>query len=266
VDRLSTITKNIELSGGSTYDDRLLEGLIKIQQEKSIRFLIHGYFPPPKEHFILNFADTSPRTRDFIRQSIKYADALGVNYYSIHSGFSRDFNFKNEILIDTGKDIRYSPDGMMQNISWFHSEFPGTGLAVENLFPNGGNAECCFLMHINDIVSFLDKTEDVSLLLDLGHLQVSARFFGFGFKEAAELILENYTRKILEIHLSENTGSFDDHLLISEKSLQLEILRRHRDKILKNKINITIEARDCPIEELEKCYNFVCEKLYNLTG
>lgn len=264
VERLSNITKNIELSGGSSYDNGLLENLKKIKQQRGLKFLIHGYFPPPKEHFILNFADTSPRTRDFIRQSIKYADALRVSYYSIHSGFSQDFDFKDEILIDKGSKVRYSPDGMMQNIAWFRSEFPDIGLAIENLFPNGGNAECCFLMHIDDIVSFLDTEDDVSLLLDLGHLQVSARFFGFGFEDAAEFILENYAKKIPEIHLSENDGLFDDHRLISENSAQIQIVKRHRDRILKNKINIVIEARDFPIEELRKCYNLVCERVFVL--
>lgn len=264
VERLSRITKNIELSGGSDYDKELLKRLKKIKEGRGLRFLIHGYFPPPKERFILNFADTSSRTRDFIRESISYANALGVSYYSIHSGFSRDFDFKDEILIDTGKEFKYNLDGVMQNIAWFCKEFPDIGLAIENLFPNGGNAECCFLMHVDDIISFLDMTENVSLLLDLGHLQVSANFFGFSFKDAVESILEKYAERIPEIHLSENNRLSDDHKLVDEDSAQIEIIKRHRDKILKNKINITIEARGYPLEALERCYDLVCENVFAL--
>lgn len=48
---LSQITKNIELSGGTAYFDGELTFNLKKLQSDGVNFLVHGYFPPPKEHF-----------------------------------------------------------------------------------------------------------------------------------------------------------------------------------------------------------------------
>ena len=261
VEKLSGITPNIELSGGTSHDEGLLDKLEKIKEEKNINFLIHGYFPPPMKHFILNFADTGQRTRDFIRESVRYAKALGVGYYSVHSGFKADFGFKDELLTNPGGES-YSEDGISENIEWFGKEFPGIKLAVENLYPNNRNGECCFLLRPEEITGFLTREKTAYLLLDLGHLQVSARFFGFDFAGAADMLLSDYAGRVMEIHLSENKGDFDDHGLIHEGSVQLEIVRRHADGILENGINLVVEARNSPHEELALCYNLVCERVF----
>lgn len=104
VEELSRITPNIELSGGSEYDPDLLDRLNKTKREKNINFLIHSYFPPPKDHFILNFADKDEKTRQFIRETMRYVKSLDISYYSIHAGFKKSFTLANELLFDRDKN------------------------------------------------------------------------------------------------------------------------------------------------------------------
>ena len=47
---------NIELSGGTEYYENYIEDLLVLKKTFNLRYLIHNYFPPPKEHFVLNLA------------------------------------------------------------------------------------------------------------------------------------------------------------------------------------------------------------------
>lgn len=260
IDELSEISPNIELSGGSQYDADLLDKLIEIKKRKNINFLIHGYFPPPKEHFVLNFADTSNKTRDFIRETVRYIRVLGIDCYSAHAGFKRDFDVLNEILINP-RGQYYTLQGVIENIEWFAKEFPDKKLAVENLYPNNHDPNTCLLMHIDEIMELLNKTKDVYLLLDLGHLKISSALLGFGYLNAVGLLFEKHGSRILEIHLSENTGYYDDHFMVSPDSIQYKIVKKYADIIDKNRINVVIESRNSSMEELCECYSIVNDAL-----
>ena len=84
-------------------------------------------------------------------------------------------------------------------------------------------------MHINEIISVLERFPEVYFLLDLGHLKISAHIFDFNYVKAAELLFENYSNRILGIHLSENNGYEDDHFLIYSDSIQPMILKEYAD-------------------------------------
>ncbi|WP_373034655.1 hypothetical protein [Sulfurimonas sp.] len=250
---LKNITKNIELSGGTKIQNNMLKSIVELRKTDMFSFLVHSYFPPPSEDFVLNFADTSSKTRDFIIKSMKYVNDLDIEYYSIHAGFKKEFNIENELLID-GKDS-FSIDGIKENIFWYYSIFEKK-LALENLFPNGQN-ETCFGSHIDEIIEIMDLDKRVYLLLDLGHLKISARFYGFDYLKAVNLLFSNYSNRILEIHLSENNGLEDDHNMIFSDSIQYMILEKYKKNIMDNNINLVIEARGYNIQELKKCYNLI---------
>ena len=46
---------NIELSGGTKPIDNLDDKILSYKN-KNINFLLHNYFPPPKENFVINIA------------------------------------------------------------------------------------------------------------------------------------------------------------------------------------------------------------------
>lgn len=261
VNQLSDITKNIELSGGCEYDKNLLEKLIKIKNEKNINFLIHGYFPPPQKHFILNFADDSENTRIFITETLKYIEHLDVSYYSTHAGFKKTFTAKNDLLFDTLDKIFFALEDVGKNIKWFVENFPDKKIALENLYPNNDNKECCFMMHLDEIIQIMEKFTKVYLLLDLGHLKYSSRLFDFNYLDAVEFLFEKYSNRILEIHLSENNAMQDSHFVIYSDSIQYMILRKYAHVIHQNKINITIESRKSNFKELHECFKLINDAL-----
>lgn len=250
IERLSPITKHIELSGGSNSHERLLEALLALK-DQGYHFLVHGYFPPPKEHFLLNFADKSEKTRGFISHSLDYVKSLGISYYSTHAGFASDFTIgKKENLEGGRKQFVYSD--VQKNIDWFFESFNTIALALENLFPNHGDKNCCFWMKPESIIEALNSDSRLYLLLDLGHLKITARAFGFSWENACEEFLNSYMHRIKEIHVSENDGLFDDHLAVSEESYQVKLIRKFASEIRKYGINITIEARDTSMDELSR--------------
>lgn len=248
---LSGITENIELSGGGRYDAGLLEKLIKIKKEKGINFLLHGYFPPPKKAFVLNFADTASRA--FIEETMNYVRALQIPYYSVHTGFKRVFSVHNELLLESGNPQVFTLKGIQSNIEWFQKEFPDKILVLENLYPNNNNKECCFMMHIDEIIEIMERFGSVYMLFDLGHLKVSSRLLGFNYLNAVELLFREFFGRILEIHLSENNGISDDHLLIHSDSIQHMVIKRYAGIINEQRVNVTIESRGCPLEDLSEC-------------
>lgn len=250
---LATITQNIELSGGTKIQENMLEKIIQLKNNIHLNFLVHSYFPPPSEDFVLNFADTSNKTREFITESMKYIDMLNIPYYSIHTGFKRDFNIKDELLIDGSNS--FSINNIYENINWFYSSFDKK-LALENLFPNN-QSDTCFGSSFDDIINILDTNKNVYLLLDFGHLKVSSRYYGFNYLDAINTLFNEYGNRILEIHLSDNDGREDNHDLIYSDSIQYMILDKFKDIINTNKINIVIEARNCSLIELKECNNLI---------
>lgn len=259
VSALSTEVTSIELSGGGVYDAGLLDKLMELKRERGVDFLVHGYFPPPREHFILNFADTGVRTRGFVSGCLGFVAALDAPYYSIHAGFRKEFSFNNELLYETKGAASFSLGGIDENIAWFHGAHPGTRLVIENLYPNNKNLEACFLMHISEITSFMDRRPDVELLLDLGHLYVSATLLGFNFQSAVDRLFRDYAGRIAEIHLSENHGQSDEHILISKDSRQYGIVRETANIIRENGINLTIEGRGSKLKHVIDSHALVSE-------
>lgn len=260
IETLSQITKNIELSGGSKESPVDLRSALEGYKKVGFNFLLHGYFPPPPKHFLLNFADTDGKTRDFIGISASFCDFLGIKYYSTHAGFSSDFTIgETENLKDGKKYLKAT--GIKENCNWFFESFPGLGLALENLFPNHGDKGCCFWMKPECIRKGLEEDERISLLLDLGHLKISANAFGFEWQKEGDFLLCEYPDRIKELHISENGGVYDEHLPITKDSMQIAFLSRHKKTIKDFGINVTIEARAGTLSELRESYDLILKTL-----
>lgn len=249
---LGKITKNIELSGGSLFEEEILEKLL-IEKGKGFNFLLHGYFPPPKKGMLLNFADSSKETQAFISHSVFLCKALKIPYYSVHAGFKKDYTIDKEKLFGGSKNFYLS--GIEKNINWFCDSFPDMELAVENLFPVGNDISTCFCMHHEDIVNFLNRFKKIKLLLDLGHLQVSGKLLDFDIRKSAQILLKEFSDRVIEIHLSENDGFDDDHNIPQKYGFQYNFVNENLELIVRNRINLTIEARKSSMESIEECFN-----------
>ena len=95
---------NIELSGGTEYYDGFIDDLLELKDKHSLNFICHNYFPPPKEHFVLNLASLDnniyEKTLNHLKQTILLSEKLGAKKFGFHAGFFIDIKVK-----EVGKKI-----------------------------------------------------------------------------------------------------------------------------------------------------------------
>jgi sugar phosphate isomerase/epimerase len=83
---------HIELSSGVPYAKDLVE--VVRSRRSEFRFLVHNYFPPPPNPFVLNIASSNPAVLkssiDHCLSAIRVAAELGAPFYSVHAGYALD--------------------------------------------------------------------------------------------------------------------------------------------------------------------------------
>lgn len=230
---------NIELTGGTKYYDGYQEDLQKLKEEFNLNYLLHNYFPPPDQPFVLNLASLND---DIYRKSIEHglraialSQKLGARKLGFHAGFLIDIRVK-EIGQKLTKDRLFNKDQAIdrfcQAFSLLKNEASdAVKLYVENNVFSQSNArtyECenpFMITHYDDYLE-LKKLMNFNLLLDVAHLKVSATSLGLNFeKELAEMmVISDY------IHLSENDGLHDLNQGFLDNSETLQKLKRYNFK------------------------------------
>jgi len=220
--------EGIELSSGMAYTDGLLGQVRAAYAAGTQCFLVHNYFPPPAEPFVLNVAaldeESLLRSKILARKAIQLAHDLGAPFYSIHAGFAA--SLKPEQLgkpaqqaasltaSDIDRDLAY--EVMVQTVREL-ADFAAT-LGLELLVENNVISPLYLrLMPLNpllltegtEIVRFFADVErtNVGLLLDVAHVKVSATALGFKPESFVDLVSEH----VRCLHLSDNDGNEDSN-------------------------------------------------------
>lgn len=250
---------NIELSGGTNYYDDYIDELQSLKQDFSLHYLIHNYFPPPKEHFVLNLASlddtTYSRSIEHCRKALKLCAELNVQKYAVHAGFY--------IPIEThelGAHIHSRPlydktratDRFCSAINSLQKEFPEfPKIYIENnVLSNKNyteyNSNNPLMLTTADEYEELKNIISFNLLLDIAHLKVSSNTLSRDFtSECQHLIPEcDY------IHISDNNGFEDGNDVFSPDSSLYSLLSNYS---LKNK-TFTLEVYGT-IKDVKKSYN-----------
>lgn len=254
--QLGQFTKNIELSGGLQADEAMLDKVLGYQKQ-GFNFLVHNYFPPLNDWFILNMVDPRPHTQNFVQRSMEAVAALGLDYYSIHPGLTREYAFSDKKPYCTG--LEFPPEQTKAFVDWFFAQYPNHYLAIENLYPVWGILDISYGMTLEQIRGFLELDPRVRLLLDLGHLKVAATKLHYDYDQAVTTYFEEWGHLIKEIHLSHNDGSDDHHQLVEPGSKQHQILVRYQDLINRQGINVTVEGMGYSHEELVQNHAFLSQ-------
>tara|TARA_X000000368_G_scaffold202500_1_gene159858 strand:+ start:1104 stop:1958 length:855 start_codon:yes stop_codon:yes gene_type:complete len=242
--------KNIELSGGTEYYDGFENDLINLKKEFDLNYLIHNYFPPPLEHFVLNLASTDKdiyeKSLSHYKKAIQLAEKLNISKFGIHAGYLFDPRVKDLGQI-IAKNKMYNRANAIDNFCSGYNELVSLSKSVEIYVENnvvsyynyqnfGKNP---FLL--TDIESFNELKEyiDFPLLLDLAHLKVSCNTLNLNFKEQALGLINvsNY------IHLSDNNSKIDSNNTINADSDIFKLLKTLKltDKTITLEIYETID-------------------------
>ncbi len=259
---------NIELSSGLYCDNENLKQIIERVRSGKNKFLIHNYFPAPKNPFVLNIASVDKNDREktilFAKKAIDISSELGAPFYSIHAGFAaslspkvlgnidewhkikfpkKKFNKIYEIMIQTTQEL--SDYALSKNLS----------LLIENnvLSPLNYYKELqspILLNHYEDIDRFMRDLDrkNIGLLLDFGHAKVSAK--------AHDIKPDDYVEKLFDyiscLHLSENNGYVDSNDLIKENTWFLNYLNSFKEKeIVLEVYNLKLDQISAQIELIQ---------------
>lgn len=240
--------QNIELSGGFSYYEGLYNDLFLLKERYNLNFLVHNYFPPPKEPFVLNLASLDEEifstSLNHYKKSINLALELGCSKYSLHAGFLLNPKvnelgnvFVQNHLFDRVETINKFILGLNILKDLFADKIDvyieNNVISYDNYIQFGKNP--CLLTCFDDYLE-MKNLIDFNLLLDLGHLMVSSNTLGLDF--------ENEFKKFINLtdylHISHNNLISDQHVLPKKNTFVYNYLKANR---IGNKI-ITLEVQD----------------------
>jgi len=223
--------ERIELSSGVRHAPNLLE-TVKEHADR-FDFLVHNYFPPPADPFVLNLGAVDEVTRnrsiEHCRHAIDLSHRLGAGFYSVHSGFA--MRIKPEELGRPDAQRR----AMTQSSPRYAEAYERFVSSVLELCQYADKKDMDFVIENNVLAPALVKPghdrpllmveadeinrlfSDVDhrrlgLLVDTGHTKVSATALSFSPQEFVESVAPH----IRAFHLSDNDGREDQNLTFDE--------------------------------------------------
>jgi sugar phosphate isomerase/epimerase len=256
--------QNIELSGGTKYYAGWDDELLNLKKSYGLKYLLHNYFPPPREDFVLNLASQDPdiyqKSLDHILGAIEASSRLEANKFGFHAGYYVDpgttelgKKFKNSEITEIESHIERFCRGYERI-----SECAGNRveLYIENNILSLSNYETfgsnLFMLVTSEEYHALHEKIPFKLLLDVAHLKVSSATLKIHFEEELDRLvpLTDY------IHVSDNDGFHDQNAGISSGSPMLNALKKFNfdDKV------ITIEVYE-GMEAIKQTYQNVTDLL-----
>lgn len=253
--------KSVELSGNlKSLPIQEVRHIISTYQER-IKFYIHNYFPAPENPFVLNLAhpETVERSLVHSKKAIDLCADLGIKQYSIHAGLAFNprptdlGNNQSHLLpINLGESRQLLMKASREIADYAQSRnvrfLLENNVAAKFNIQDGKNNR----YHLTDIwesreLEPLFDHPNIGILLDVGHLKVSANIIGFDPID----FVDNFFEKIFAVHLSENDGFTDQNKPLMENSwfwshipwdnldyVSLEISKKYIDQ-LKEQFNLT---------------------------
>jgi len=228
--------RQIELSGGTEYYTDFEIDLLRLRDKYDLNYLLHNYFPPPKDHFVINLAsldrDIYARSIDHCKTAIELSKKLGGYKYAIHAGFLIDIR-KEEIGSKISFTNLNNSKKALQKMKEAWEILNDTAgckleLYLENNVYSKTNKKTFlnrnpFLFSTYEGMLTLKDQIEFQPLLDLAHLKVSSNILGLNFKDQIEQIIP-FTDYL---HLSGNDGFHDQNLGIYDEKVMLAMLKKH---------------------------------------
>jgi len=251
---------NIELSGNFNYYKEIESDLIELQGRYGLRYLCHNYFPPAREPFVLNLASLNDviykKTLSHLKDLIRLSKKLSVPKVGFHAGFFVDITNKElgrdliaQPLFDRKRSIERFCEGFseLKNTADFLDIYVENNVISHANLKAFGNKNPLMLTSYEDFVE-LKKLIDFKLLLDVGHLKVSAASLGLNFEDELNkmIAVSDY------LHCSDNDGLSDQNKPLLSNS---GIYQRLKNCLLDGKI-ITLEIEG-GVEHIKKTYDLL---------
>lgn len=241
--------KYVELGSAHNYTD-------KIDQiyNYNFRYLIHNYFPPSREPFIVNLASQNPQivenSLNLARNSILLCTKLNIPFYSIHPGYLQDpdlsykFNHSHKIYpYSSGFRTFCDSIGKLNDFAIKNK----VKLLVENniIYTQefGNISHFTMLYTYQEFIKLFNiiNSKNLGMLLDLAHLNVNSYRLNYDKYEFIHKLKDH----VIAVHLSGNNSTVDSHESIKKDSWMLDVMKKQFPNITR-----IFEARNLTIEEI----------------
>jgi sugar phosphate isomerase/epimerase len=222
--------------------------LEKLKDMYGLTYACHAYFPPPKTPFVVNLAscndDIYQTSINHYKDCIEMLKRLDCKVLSVHAGFLVEVGV-NEVGKQLNSMIVYDEEKAYDRFCTAYEYIEklcsknGIKIYLENNVLSTENYKAFHYhnyMMMTDYESIMKMKNqlDFDLLLDLGHLHVSAHTLNLDYAVECTKLKE----LVRWIHISENNGIFDEHKPLKENS---EIVKEFY-QIYHSTMNATLET------------------------
>ena len=250
----------VELGSNHVYE----KNFKKIIKKYNFNFIVHNYFPIPKNSFVINIASQNKKIRNLsinhIKKAILFCKSINSKLYTFHPGFisdpiSANNSKKNYDFIWSNKTQKSNYNiafnlmlEALKKIVAFAKK-NNVKIAIET---EGSFEKKNFLLmqtpkeYKKLFLHF--KPRDLGINLNIGHLNLASRAFKFSKTKFINLI-KPY---VLALELSHNNGLLDQHLPLKKKSWYWNIIK---DPFFSKAYKI-LEFRNTNIKEFKKIINY----------
>jgi sugar phosphate isomerase/epimerase len=232
-------------------------------RSEGIEVMLHNYFPPPPEPFVLNLASLNlellRRSRQHCEKAILLSAELGAPFFAAHAGFAADLPSSllgnpqgQQLFRQERKDLwpvkeayevfaesvkRLTDFGKRQGVRFLiENHVAGEALGSE------GARSLLLCLEAKDFIALAKKVgEDCfGVLLDVGHLRCTSHVLKFSREDFCRTL----TPWIRAFHLSENDGRRDSHQPFDSRAWFLTVVKSRQDAA------VTLEFDQCSDAEL----------------
>jgi len=244
---------HVELGASHKYVDGLSPARFK---RFGFSLMVHHYFPPPKEPLILNLASQDAtilaKSKKQIKRSIDFCHSLGINLFTFHAGFrvDPDENFRfdqGQPIAPYEKAFATFVDSIVDINSYAQER--GIRTAVEhNVLSEynvvNGHNPYLLLCEAEEFEKLWERipSNNVGILLDLGHLKVTSHWLGFDKYE----FIDKVKNRVFAIHVHENNGTVDEHRKLDETSWCFGVISRKYFK----EVPVVLEGANLSVDEI----------------
>lgn len=260
---------NIELGSIHCFEKDIEDKLMDIKDD--FNFLMHNFFPPSKERFILNIASTDNSVRNrslsFIKKSIDFALKIDTRIYTIHPGFLVD------PIGESKKSINYDFDfgdtgslNFLQYNEYFKRFIESVNIIDDYIAEKNikvaietqgsfNKKDFMFFDKANDYCSFCRKnnSEKIGINLNLGHLNLASQAWGFDKNRVIEIL----GSKLIAVEISHNEGKEDEHRSLKANTWYTAILKNE----VFSQIPVIFEGRGLKIDKVLESYDLLVDIL-----
>lgn len=235
--------KYFEIASGHYTDEKTFT-IIKNMIKNGKEFLFHNYPFREKDNLLINLCENEPYKKNkiisYIKEMIILTKEIGENYFSFHGGF-----YSNKLSLDSQKEINYVfKENLIELIEF--AELQKVYLGIENHVVEYQNIDKLYLYNKEQFEELFNEINSPYLMLhlDMGHLKISAKTYGFKEKD----FIDKFANRIMTVHLHENDGIIDYHNNFNDDAYFLSYLNKMNN--LKNIVIETWNKDDRHIKEM----------------